>query len=460
MSSSTASLADSISFSSGSEPEESPPPPPTATATAAQTSPPNQQRQRPAQPPRLPSPRLFRDFFNAMSDTASRRQATLPRTNYQDPVHDVNRALQSANRALQTAQEAFHQARRLRAASGPQPEANSQPVDLTSSPPDRSAEARFFSQTTHPHDSASNSQRSRRFNALDEPVYGPPPNIPLLNPSDPLTLVRLWPVSAPNPPRLPHPDQTVRLQSMVDEEAINRQRENHTNWERTQARNQQRLQNPASTAMSPPSSSASSSKTTRPRPLGPSAALNPAIESVDLTGVDDNATLSAALAKQRQDAILSQNTGNESGRTPLTAYKCPVCMDTPTDATSTACGHVFCHRCIMDTLNWSVEQRREGAPPNRKVKGVCPVCRKQLDVKDTPGTGRSLIPLELKLMVRKRKRDDKGKAKMFKAETLSDDDDDEGRDDRLGSGKENVRAGKARKRESTEEALWGQFMAD
>jgi len=67
--------------------------------------------------------------------------------------------------------------------------------------------------------------------------------------------------------------------------------------------------------------------------------------------------------------------------------------------------------------------------------------------------------LELKLMVKKRKRDDKGKAKMVKAETLSDDD-DEGNGDSVGSEKENVRAGKAKKRESTEEALWGQFMAD
>ncbi|EXJ84206.1 hypothetical protein A1O3_04873 [Capronia epimyces CBS 606.96] len=208
--------------------------------------------------------------------------------------------------------------------------------------------------------------------------------------------------------------------------------------------------------MSPPSSS-SSSRAIQPGQVGSTAPIDLAIESVDLTGVDDNASLSAALAKQHQDAILSQNSGTDSGRTPLTAYKCPVCMDTPTDATSTVCGHVFCHRCIMDTLTWSIEQRREDAPPNRKVRGVCPVCRKQLDTKDTPGAARSLIPLELKFLVRKRKRDDKGKAKMVKAETLSG---DEGGDDQIGSEKENVRAGKARKRESTADAFWSQFLAD
>ncbi|KAL2429777.1 hypothetical protein ABEF95_010340 [Exophiala dermatitidis] len=447
MSSSSPSLVDSTSLFSSSDIEQTPPP-----NSAPQRSP-QYQQQRPAQPPRLPSPRLFRDFFNAMAETGSHRQATLPRTNFQDSVQGVNQALRSANRALQSAQEAFQQTRRLR-----ENQQNNQTVDLTSSPPDQVAEARFFSQITHPHDSSSNS-RARRLNTLDEPVYGPPsnshPHPPVLNPSDPLTLFRLWPVPTSNPPRLPHPDHNVRLQSMVEQEAINRQRENHTNWERNQARNRQRLQNTAAAtataAMSPPS------QVSQPASV---VLDDPTIESVDLTGVDDSASLSAALAKQREDAILSQNTGTESGRTPLTAYKCPVCMDTPTDATSTVCGHVFCHRCIMDTLNWSIEQRRDGAPPNRKVRGVCPVCRKPLDTKDTPGASRSLIPLELKLLVRKRKRDDKGKAKMVKAETLSDDDEDDGGGQKgPTSGKENIRAGK-RKRESTEEALWGQFMAD
>lgn len=388
-----------------------------------------------------------------MSDTATRRQATLPRTNYQDTVHDVSRALQSANRALQNAQEAFHQARNIRTAREIIP---GEYVDLTDSSPDRAAESHFISQTTHPHDSSS-TQRSRRLNTLDEPVYGSRPTLPALDPSDPLALVRLWPIHGPNV-RRPSPhllrDQS-RLQSIVDEEAINRQRENHSNWERTQARNRQRVQN-QTPAMSPPSSSSSSRSAQQRQPATPPAE-DPAIESVDLTAVDDNASLSAALAKQRQDAIQAQNPGTEAGRTLLTAYKCPVCMDTPTNATTTVCGHVFCHRCILDTLNWSIEQRREAAPPTRKVKGVCPVCRKPLDTKDVPGAGRSLVPLELRLLVKKRKRDDKGKQKLVKSETLSD---DEAENDRMGSEKENVRAGKARKRESTEEALWGQFIDD
>src|ERR1700742_1193541 len=125
-------------------------------------SPHEHSRQRPSQPLRRSSPRLFRDFFNAMSDTASRRQATLPRPvpSHQDPLHSVNRALENANRALQDAQEAFHQARRLRTDSEARrlrsdSEAPGQLVDLTrtSSPPPAvdspgSAESHYISHTT------------------------------------------------------------------------------------------------------------------------------------------------------------------------------------------------------------------------------------------------------------------------------------------------------------------------
>ncbi|KIY04237.1 uncharacterized protein Z520_00931 [Fonsecaea multimorphosa CBS 102226] len=456
--------------------------------------PPDRSRQRPPQPLRRSSPRLFRDFFNAMSDTASRRQATLPHPalSLQDPLVDVNRALENANRALLTAQEAFYQARRplpgnearrLRTDS----EAPSQLVDLTaqrSSSPQRSrssisAESHYLSQTTHPHDPSS-AHRSRRLHALDEPVYGARPTssdreLPRLPPS-----FRFWPAGPGVYLNRQDPDYDGRLPPAFEEEAINRQRENHQNWERTQARSRHRQrveqeqsqsqsQISSQTTMSPPSSSLRSthqSSQHRHSPKPDAGTEDPPIESVDLTAVDDADALSAALAKQRQDAILAQNPRTESGRTSLTGYKCPVCMDTPTDATSTACGHVFCHRCILDTLKWSIETRRENMPASRKSKGVCPVCRKTLDMKDTPGPARGLIPLELKLMVRKRKREDnpdekapgkakgKGKGKsLAKAETLSDDE-DENRKDSVQEvpkpGHETV----------DEEAFWGTFIDD
>ncbi|KIW64713.1 hypothetical protein PV04_09628 [Phialophora macrospora] len=455
-------------------------------------SPHEDSRQRPSLPPplRRSSPRLFRDIFNAMPDTASRRQATLPYpvSGPQDPLQNVSRALQSVNRALQDAQQAFHQSRRPRSESEARSlrtdsEAPEQPVDLTttSSPSSGSAESHYISYTTHPHDS-SQTHRTRRFNTLNEPIYPNPSQASASRQGHnfdhgfpyPRANVRFWPPYRLGSAQLPRirPLGEGQLPLAAEEEAINRQRENHSNWENTQARNRERQRNQeqsqgqgqghsqrsAQSAMSPPSSSHSrpTTSSSRRRASTPQLESDPLVDEVDLTAVDDRASLSAALSKQREDAILAQNPGTEAGRTPLTAYKCPVCMDTPTDATSTICGHVFCHRCIIDTLNWSIEQRREDAPANRKVKGVCPVCRKPLDLKDTPGTGRSLVPLELRLLVKKRKREgdaDTGKRKatsVIKAERLSD-------DEEIRGGKDNVGKARKRERESTEDAIWRAF---
>ncbi|KAJ9212783.1 hypothetical protein DTO166G4_5595 [Paecilomyces variotii] len=125
------------------------------------------------------------------------------------------------------------------------------------------------------------------------------------------------------------------------------------------------------------------------------------IESVDLTEVEDDNALSKALAKQREDAIRAQGPARDGeGRSVLTAYKCPVCMDTPVDATSTICGHLFCHKCIIDTLKFSEEQRSDSS--GKGPRGNCPVCRKPLTRNDVPGPRRNLVPLTLKLMTKKR----------------------------------------------------------
>lgn len=66
-----------------------------------------------------------------------------------------------------------------------------------------------------------------------------------------------------------------------------------------------------------------------------------AIESVDLTEVEGQSALDKALSKQREDAVKAQqeNVDTEGGgRSTITSYKCPVCMDTPVDATTTICG--------------------------------------------------------------------------------------------------------------------------
>lgn len=68
------------------------------------------------------------------------------------------------------------------------------------------------------------------------------------------------------------------------------------------------------------------------------------IESVDLTEIDGSSALAKTLAKQREDAIKAQqSTEQDKEHSVLSAYKCPVCMDTPEDATSTACGKLLVH---------------------------------------------------------------------------------------------------------------------
>ncbi|OQD86596.1 hypothetical protein PENANT_c007G03142 [Penicillium antarcticum] len=79
------------------------------------------------------------------------------------------------------------------------------------------------------------------------------------------------------------------------------------------------------------------------------------VPQIDLTGHSGTAHMSQALEMQhraaqqakeaaaRADAKLfkSHKTPTEEGRTILTAYKCPVCMDTPENATSTSCGRLI-----------------------------------------------------------------------------------------------------------------------
>ncbi|KAJ5107136.1 hypothetical protein N7456_003811 [Penicillium angulare] len=124
------------------------------------------------------------------------------------------------------------------------------------------------------------------------------------------------------------------------------------------------------------------------------------IESIDLTDPQANSSLAKTLAKQREDAIKAQQSKDENKtHSILGAYKCPICMDTPEDATSTACGHLFCHRCIIECLNRADDQRTDSS---KQIRGTCPVCRKSLTRNEVAGPRRSLIPLQLKLMTKKR----------------------------------------------------------
>ncbi|RDW63032.1 uncharacterized protein DSM5745_10143 [Aspergillus mulundensis] len=130
---------------------------------------------------------------------------------------------------------------------------------------------------------------------------------------------------------------------------------------------------------------------------------NGPIEAIDLTEVDGNSALAKVLAKQREEAISSQKSGNNgNARSRLTAYTCPVCMETPKNATATICGHLFCHKCIMEWLATTEEQRADR--PGKAPRGLCPQCRQPLSGADQKGSAkRNLVPLEIKLLTKKRK---------------------------------------------------------
>ncbi|KAL1956012.1 hypothetical protein VTO42DRAFT_7827 [Malbranchea cinnamomea] len=155
-----------------------------------------------------------------------------------------------------------------------------------------------------------------------------------------------------------------------------------------------RLNNGSAAGLSLPPTSESSSL---PRNQQPD--LNE-VEAVDLTEHLGPPQLLKTVAKQQEDAVRAQQPNLEPSRSTLTAYKCPVCMDTPENATTTICGHLFCHKCIVDTIRFG--ERRPYESSTKTLRGNCPVCRKPLTRVDTPGPRRNLVPLQLKLKTRSR----------------------------------------------------------
>ncbi|KAJ5178155.1 Zinc finger RING-type [Penicillium coprophilum] len=116
------------------------------------------------------------------------------------------------------------------------------------------------------------------------------------------------------------------------------------------------------------------------------------IETIDMTDDSGAAALARAVAKQQEDAIKAQAEEERISKlSAILAYKCPICMETPVDATSTSCGHLFCHKCIIDCLKMSEQTR--GGDSSKQHKGTCPVCRTPISRKETPGKTRNLIPL-------------------------------------------------------------------
>ncbi|EUC33074.1 hypothetical protein COCCADRAFT_97115 [Bipolaris zeicola 26-R-13] len=108
------------------------------------------------------------------------------------------------------------------------------------------------------------------------------------------------------------------------------------------------------------------------------------VEEVDLT---ENSSVQQVLQKQREDVVKAQARPDETFTT-FNSFNCVICMDNPTDLTATACGHLFCHTCLMEAL--IAGENRTG--PHETKRSQCPVCRKTIS-RNKPS---DVIPLLLK----------------------------------------------------------------
>lgn len=412
-----------------------------STSTSSEAFHPQQSPSR----PRLLSPRLLRGAF---VDANNNPPPTLPPpVNYQDTLRDVEHALHNADMALRNAQAAFREGRLAHANSN----GNNEVVDLTATSDDIEdnmiAAARMRS-----------SQRERQA----RPQNGPTLAELLLaarNTQPPSRNLPLPPVRSffePNINLQPPPHYTMQRSVTADEQAIRRQRLARREWTRNQHLLRRRWAREAAEAgtaapqlrndlprgddfratsivpdsqspseMSSIQSSNSSAESLvdsqHPYPVR-SAALRTETQdrlrmngnTIDLTEVDDPATLNNILSRSQQSPKTIEP--QEKSKSTFANYKCAICMDSPKDATTTICGHMFCHKCIIDSLRWSERTRREEVGTRGRVNGLCPVCRKPLQSKDATSTSKSaggLVTLEIKTMNRAQYNNRKNQKEFF-----------------------------------------------
>ncbi|KAF3910863.1 hypothetical protein ABW20_dc0106437 [Dactylellina cionopaga] len=109
---------------------------------------------------------------------------------------------------------------------------------------------------------------------------------------------------------------------------------------------------------------------------------------VDMVDVEDDDDVQKLV---QQQMLKAQREEGEARRR-IADFKCVICLDDPTDLSTTPCGHLFCNECIKTTLRFGKPQAKYGK---------CPVCRGKVMIKD-------IVPLELKFI---KKVQGKGKGK-------------------------------------------------
>lgn len=420
----------------------------------------------PPRAPRLSSPRLLRDTLFPPSNSGIPGRSLLPRPvpdyDFDNTLRDVQSALYNADMALRNAQAAFRHGRATRSNT-------SNVVDLTGSD-----DTNEHDHISHSFAAASNRQREAQQEAQrllhNARIYEPQNRVMRMQATAVGglyahgTTTELDEEGSDSEEDEHHQREAhggrrmIPLRSIMrnaqsnvnqaERSAVRRQRQARRNWERVERRNRERAEQQTQ------NNTQNSLQRSQPQGEEPvvvdeqhsitqsshrrrnsTASATPSISEVsmpsidltqntrdedssipvDLTGADDDKTLKDILAKEQQDAIAAQpkSSTNSNAVSSLSNYKCAICMDAPTNATTTICGHLFCHRCIVDSLKWSERQRREDALHPRTVNGLCPVCRKPLKNKEVTNAARGstggLVNLEIKKVTRKQYNDDKNR---------------------------------------------------
>ena len=98
------------------------------------------------------------------------------------------------------------------------------------------------------------------------------------------------------------------------------------------------------------------------------------VDELDLTNEAPSAEDELRQGQQASAVAAQQADTDTSASLKIGRRQCIICMEPYTNATVTACGHLYCHECLSQALI-------AGEKNSERAIGNCPVCRKPLSRK-------------------------------------------------------------------------------
>lgn len=95
------------------------------------------------------------------------------------------------------------------------------------------------------------------------------------------------------------------------------------------------------------------------------------IEEIGLANEAPSAEEELVQAQQQKATEAQQQALEDAMPQKIGQRSCIICLENFTNCTATACGHFFCHECLIQAL-------RAAAKNSDRGTGSCPVCRKSL----------------------------------------------------------------------------------